>query len=141
MSQSHESFDRDHHAGGGSDRSFGLVMAAAFAVFTVWPLLHRRPVRLWCAAVSVLFLVAALATPSLLKPLNRAWTRLGVLIGRVTNPIITGLLFLLVFVPAAAFLRLLGKDLLSLRLQPEAPSYWVHRQPSAYSATDLRNQF
>ena len=47
--------------------------------------------------------------PSALRPLLRQWMRVGALLGRLTTPIGMGVLFLLVFVPIAAVLRLLGR--------------------------------
>lgn len=43
----------------------------------------------------------------------------------------TAALFVLVVVPAAALLRIMGKDPLTLRRKPQAPSYWVPSPPQA----------
>ena len=38
-----------------SDRSFGLVFAAVFALIGCWPLLHGRPPRWWALGVAIAF--------------------------------------------------------------------------------------
>jgi predicted membrane metal-binding protein len=140
--QTHEDFSRGESAGGGStDRSFGLVFTAAFAFFGLIPLLRGKPLRPWCLAVSAVFLLLALAVPLALHPLNRLWMRVGLLISKITNPIITGLMFFLVFTPAALLFRLLGKDLLRLKFDPGATSYWIIRQPPGPAPETMRNQF
>jgi Saxitoxin biosynthesis operon protein SxtJ len=139
--QTHEDFSRGESAGGSSDRSFGLVFAVAFAFFGLIPLLHGKPLRLWYLAASAVFLLLALTVPSVLHPLNGLWMRVGLLIGKVTNPIITGLMFFLVFTPAALVFRLLGKDPLRIKLDTAATSYWIIRQPPGPAPETMRNQF
>ena len=125
----HEDVDRETHAKLSSDRTFGLVITAAFAFFALKPLVGHRPMRTWCIIASGLFFLAALLTPSLLHPLHLAWIRLGELIGKVTNPIVTGLMFFLLFAPVAMWLRFFGRDLLRLKPDPGANSYWIPRSP------------
>src|SRR5207247_87623 len=100
-----------------------------FAVIAVWPLHRGQPGRWWALPVSGVFLLLALTYPFLLRPLNRIWTQLGFLLSRVTNPIVIGAMFFVIFTPVAFFCRLLGKDLLRLAPAPGAESYWIRRQP------------
>jgi hypothetical protein len=136
----HEDYRREIHGGGPSDRNFGGVFAAAFLLFGLWPLRHSRPVRLWCLVLSGTLFVVTLAWPALLHGPNRIWTRCGILLGRVVNPIVTGLLFYLVFTPTAVVLRWMGKDLLRLARDQNAKTYWIQRN-AAEDLSDMRNQF
>jgi hypothetical protein len=141
QSSTHESFDRELVPEGSSDRSFGLVFTAFFALVGVWPLVHRRPLRLWAFFVSAAFLLVALALPRVLHPLNLLWARFGRLLSKVTNPIITGLMFYVIFTPAGLLLRLFGKDLLRLKYDRSATSYWIRRDPAGLVPESMRNQF
>ena len=85
--------------------------------------------------------LAALAVPRLLAPANRLWMKFGLLLHRVTNPLIMGLLFYLTVTPTALIMRALGKDPLSLRLDPEARTYWIDRDPPGPSAESMTDQF
>ena len=139
--QTHENFSSGGSAPPSSDRSFGFVFAAAFAFFGLIPLLRGKPLRLWCLVLSAGFLLLALAIPVILHPLNRVWVRFGVLLGKVTNPLITGLMFFIVFTPAALILRLLGKDSLRLKFDSGAATYWIPRNPPGPLPETMRNQF
>ncbi len=141
QSSIHESFDREPVAEGSSDRSFGLVFTAFFALVGLWPMVHKRPMRPWALGISAAFLLVALAFPSALGPLNRVWMQFGKLLSKVTNPIVTGLMFYLIFAPAAVVLRLLGKDLLRLKYDRGAATYWIRRDPAALVSESMRNQF
>ena len=124
-----------------SDRSFGVVFAAAFLVIALFPLVRGGEPRLWALAVAAAFLGAALIRPALLAPLNRLWFRFGLLLGRVTNPLIMGLVFFLVITPMAMIMRLRGKDPLRLRPDREAKSYWIERVPPGPAPASMTNQF
>jgi hypothetical protein len=89
----------------------------------------------------VAFAAAALARPSLLAPLNRAWTRLGLLLFHVVNPVVMFLLYALAIVPVGAVMRLMRKDPLRLRFEPEAASYWLTREPPGPAPETMKDQF
>jgi hypothetical protein len=137
----HEDFRRhSDHGKLPSNRSFGLVFTAFFSILAFWPLLrHGAPVRMWAAAAAGVMLLLALAAPGVLEPANRLWMKLGLLLGRIVNPIILSLMFFLVFTPIALVMRLVGRDLLGLRGKPDTVSYWIPREPVAPGT--LKNQF
>lgn len=137
----HESFERAEQVRGSSDRAFGLTFAVVFAVLaavSAWRGGASWPYSLGAAAV---FAAAAVAVPGLLAPLNRVWLKFGLLLHKVTTPLILGLLFYLVVTPTALILRLLGKDLLRLNGDAEAASYWIERQPPGPAPDSMPNQF
>jgi hypothetical protein len=137
----HESFVRDETVKGSSNRTFGIVFAVVFAVVAVWPYAHGNPVRWWSAAIAAAFLAAALAWPAVLAPLNRLWTRFGLLLHKVTNPVIMGLVFYTAVLPTALIMRALGKDPLRRRLDRGAPSYWIVRAPPGPAPESIKHQF
>ncbi len=140
MSTTHEDFGREIHSRGPTDRNFGFVFTIAFLFFGLWPMHHGRSMRVWCLVVSAGFLLVTLVRPSLLHGANLIWAKIGLLLGKVVNPIVTGLLFYLVFTPAAAVLRWMGKDLLRLKSDSGANTYWIQRS-NADDLSNMGNQF
>jgi Saxitoxin biosynthesis operon protein SxtJ len=124
-----------------SNRVFGLVFAAFFAVVALLPLVRAHALRRWPLPVAAVFLIAALAAPKILTPLNRVWTALGSLLHAVVNPIVLGALFYLVFTPFGWILRRMGKDFLRLRPAPDAASYWIARNPPGPTPASMSRQF
>lgn len=139
--QFHESFQRDEQVKGSSNRTFGLVFFVVFTLITIWPVLFSHPLRWWTAPIALGFLVVSFVAPQILAPLNKAWTRLGLLMHRVVNPLIMGLLFYVAITPMGLLMRLFGKDLLRLKRDPQASSYWIERNPPGPSAESMRRQF
>jgi hypothetical protein len=137
----HEDFSRAEEIRGGSDRSFGIVFAVVFAIVGAWPLRHGLPVRIWALGIAVAFLGIALAAPKILRPANRLWTKFGIVLQKLVNPVITALIFYLIFTPAGLVMRMLGKDSLRLRWDPQAPSYWIERRPAGPDPATMTNQF
>ena len=137
----HEDFSREHAVKASSDRAFGLVFAALFGVIGVWPLAGGGAARWWALAVAVAFAVLAIVAPTLLRPANRLWQKLGRGINRVVGPVVTGLIFYTAVVPTGVIMRLLGKDPLRLGLDPDATSYWIERKPPGPAPDTMPYQF
>ena len=138
---SHEVFVRDEKIVTGSDRSFGLVMALALAAVTALNAWHSGKLWPWTGGLAALFVAAALLRPSVLHPLNLVWLRFGLLLHKVVNPVVMALLFYGTVLPTGLIMRLMGKDLLRLKRQPAADSYWIARQPPGPSPETMRDQF
>ena len=137
----HEDLKRPVGARGSSDRQFGLVFAAVFALLGLRPLWHGGPAGTSALVVAGLCVLIATIRPAFLHPLNQAWTKLGQLLGRIVNPVVTALLFFLVFTPAGLLMRLLGKDPLRLRPERGASTYWIARQPPGPQPETMSKQF
>jgi hypothetical protein len=137
----HEVFSREEKIVAGSDRTFGVVMAAALAAVTLLNAWHSGRLWPWTGGLAVLLLAAGLLRPSALNPLNRMWLRFGLLLHRVVNPIVMGLLFYGTVLPTGLAMRMMGKDLLRLKRRPDADSYWIVRQPPGPSPETMKDQF
>ena len=138
---SHESLERNESPQGSSNRTLGLTFAAVFLIISLYPLAFGRPLRLWSIALAAGFAVLALALPDVLGPLNKVWTRLGLLLHRITSPIVLGLMFFCVVTPIGFVMRLRGRDPLRLSMNPDASTYWIDRIPPGPKPDTLPNQF
>ena len=107
----------------GSNKSFGLVFAAVFCVIGLWPIFSSEAVRWWSMATAFALAVIAFILPSILEWPNRLWTRFGLLLHRITNPILLGILFALVFIPMALWLRIARRQPISRRSADET-TFW-----------------
>ena len=124
-----------------SDRSFGLVFATFFLIVAVFPLWHGHDIRLWSLGLAVIFLFLALAYPKILMPLNRLWTRFGMLLHRIVSPIALGVIFYGVATPTGLLMRLSGKDPLRLRIDKASSSYWIERCPPGPAPNNFKLPF
>ena len=141
MTGVHEAFTADSDIEGSSDRMFGFVFAAFFTLVALWPLTHHKPARFWALPVAAVFLLIAAARPQILSPLNKLWSKLGLLMQKIVNPVVMAILFYLVFTPAGFLMRRMGNDLLHLKYEPQLDTYWISRVPPGPDGASMAHQF
>ena len=125
-----------------SERSFGLLFFVDFLIAAAY-FWHKDFSDFWIQvfiALSLVFLLAGFFAPALLRPLNKLWFQLGLLMGRVVSPIVLGILFFILITPIAILMRLFGRDELKLKKRNVA-SYWVERQPHGPAPESFKDQF
>jgi hypothetical protein len=108
-------------------REFGLLMggiiAGLFGLLLPWLLEHPLPAWPWPIAGTLA--LWALLSPDTMRPLYRLWIRFGLLLNRLTTPLILGVLFFVVITPVALVMRIAGRDSMARRLDEHARSYRV----------------
>lgn len=126
-----------------ADRRFGYLAAVlatatgAYLFFTGAPGARAGA----AAAIGLCFLATAVGRPRWLRPLHRAWMRLGDWMSKVVNPLVLGAIFFLLLTPVALLAKLSRRDPLRLRNRRHLRSYWVEREPSGPDPESFRNQF
>ncbi|MFM1814619.1 MAG: hypothetical protein RLZ98_1314 [Pseudomonadota bacterium] len=120
-----------------SDRSTGLVFAG-MAALVAWLWRDNESVLAVSSYLALALVSVSLILPSMLHPLNRAWMKFAMLLGRVVNPVVMLVLFLLVIVPAGLIMQIF-RDPMRLRQRDKSDSHWIARDPE--QVQDMRNQF
>ncbi|MET4807472.1 SxtJ family membrane protein [Limibacillus sp. MBR-115] len=126
-----------------SEKSFGITFAVVFALLGAW-LLYSGGLGPWSIAAFVVssgFLLAACVAPLCLRTMNLLWLKFGLLLHRIVNPLVMGLLFFVVFTPMGLAMRLFGSDLLRLRKRQDETSYWIIRAKEDVDQGSMTNQF
>ena len=105
------------------------MFAAHFAASHVHSFWHYVGVhRLW--AIFAILVVWGVIAPLTLGPVYRTWMRIGMLIGKVTTPVILTLVFVISIIPTSLVLRIIGKDMMRRKFD-DSPSYRVEsKEPS-----------
>ena len=113
-------------------RQFGLttgaIVAALFGIVLPWALDLSWPIWPWI--VFAILGIWAIVAPGSLGPVYRGWMRFGMLLSKITTPIILTLLFLVAIVPGALLFRLFGKDPMRRKFDDSASYRVAAKQPS-----------
>ncbi|HYM04598.1 MAG TPA: hypothetical protein VET85_16725 [Stellaceae bacterium] len=137
----HDDFHREEAIKGPSNRSFGWTFTGVFLVVGAVRLALDHSHWQWWLAAGAAFAAVTLLRAELLAPLNRLWLKFGLLLHKVVNPLVMGVLFITTILPIGLALRALGKDPLRLRFEPDRDSYWIVRNPPGPAPETMRKQF
>jgi hypothetical protein len=77
-----------------SNRSFRFFFSFVAIVVGVWPMFSGGSPNPWGLGIGALLLGLAILFPSTLGPFNAMWFKFGLLLHRIMNPLVLGLVFL-----------------------------------------------
>lgn len=124
------------------DRKFGWQFGIGLVVLSLLGLWRGwwNWLVIALAVLAMVHFILAWAAPTALSPINRAWTSLGYFLGKIVSPIVLALMFMLLIVPIATFMRLRRRDELLLR-DRSGETFWVERLNTSIDAQSFRNQY
>jgi hypothetical protein len=122
-------------------REFGLVVGGVLCGLGVLLAWRGRGSFPYFLAPGIFLVITGAAVPSILKPVQKAWMTLAILMGWVMTRVLLSALFYLAITPIGLILRLTGKDLLDQKLEPQKQSYWKIRPETPRVPGDHEKQF
>lgn len=114
-------------------RDFGLmtgaIVAGLFGAFFPWVLERAYPIWPWV----VLGVLGgwALIAPQSLRPVYRGWMKVGLLLSKVTTPIVMGAIFFVIIVPVGLIMRVMKRDPMRRSFQRDVASYRIESEKPA----------
>ena len=120
-----------------SNKNFGLVFFVVFLLVAFYPLIVKGDIRLWSFVLSLIFLILGLINSKILTPLNIAWLKFGIFLGKIISPIIMGIIFFCVVTPTGLLMRVFKKDILKLKFNNHS-SYWIKKNEQK---SKMKDQF
>ena len=124
-----------------SNRKFGLFLSIMLLFIAFY--LFEQPYSFSFKLFASLFLLLTTFTvfiPKALLPLKHLWFLIGFWLGRFISPLVLGLIYFLIITPLALFLRIKGRDELSLKKNNKF-SYWKERKDLGPESSSFKNQF
>ena len=127
-----------------SNQSFGFFFSALFLLLSgyLWYQgTEKSIIYAWVtSSTCIVLLIVTIFSPNILTPFNKAWLRLGELLGKIFSPIVLGIIFFVLITPVALITRLFGRDELRLKKQ-SLDSHWIKRDPPGPSNDSFDKQF
>lgn len=100
-------------------------MTCALVVLGGALLWHGRPTALPVLLGALFLLGSGIFVPRILLPIERVWMKFAEVLGAVMTRVILTVAFYAVITPMGVIVRFCGKDLLQLKLDKSARSYWM----------------
>ncbi len=122
-------------------RKFGLTVGTVLLLIGIVLYLTGKSSSVVFGGAGVLLIWFGLILSNILKPLNKIWMTLAVILGWFMSRLILFILFYIVITPIGFFLRIAGKDFLNLRTDKNSDSYWEKREKTVKEKIDYERQF
>jgi hypothetical protein len=122
-------------------RQFGLTMGIVLGLLGGFFLWRGKVYYSSFFIISILFLFLGLVLPVLLKPIQKIWMVLAILMGWFMTRIILIILFYLIVTPVGLLARLFGKDFLNRKFEINRDSYWIPKKTIKFDKRNYENQF
>ncbi|MBP1711547.1 MAG: hypothetical protein H6Q49_1749 [Deltaproteobacteria bacterium] len=123
-------------------KKFGLLIGAILflgTLYLLWKQQHAYAVAGFILAG--VFTVLAFVGPVVLKPLQKVWMAMAVVMGFVMSRIIVAVIFYGMVTPIGLAGRLAGKKFLELKIDKAAASYWIRRDQAKVEKSAYERQF
>ncbi len=122
-------------------QKFGVTVGAVLIVIAGIMFWKGNQNFLYFGIAGLLLLLTGLVFPAILKPFNKAWMTLAILMGWVMTRVILTVLYYLVLTPIRIIAMLFKKNFLDLNIDKSAKSYWEIRKKSELKPSDYERQF
>ncbi len=122
-------------------RNFGLTIGIALGVLAGLLWWKEKDTYTIFIILSLAFIFFGLALPTLLRPLQKAWMTLAVILGWFMTRVILSILFYFVFTGIGLSSRLFGKQFLNLKMDHTKKSYWIYRKSASFDKEKYEKQF
>lgn len=120
-----------------SNKNFGIVFFIFFGMLFVYFFIKKNQLNYILALSSFGFLFLGLINSKILTPLNNFWTKFGLFLGKIANPVILLVIYCVTVIPVGLLMKLLKKDLLEINIKKHINSYWVEKK----NKSSMNNQF
>lgn len=121
-----------------SERNFAFTFSAIFILAALYFGFYTNPLFFALAVPGVVIFFIGILCPAWMAVPNKIWFNFGLLLHKIFSPLFVGVVYCLAIIPTGLFLRIFRKDVLNLRFDKEARTYWTNR-PKTLSS--MKNQF
>ncbi len=122
-------------------RKFGMtigIVLIIIAAILLWAGKTTYPI--W-GIIGIVFILAGLLFPVVLKPLNKIWMSLAIVLGWIMTRVILSILFYIGLTGVKLIAMIFNKRFLNLRIDPSADTYWEKREKKPFDPATYERQF
>jgi len=122
-------------------RKFGLTVGGVLIIIAALLFNFGKPLAIYFTVIGVLLFVSGIIIPQILKPLNKIWMGLAIVLGFFMSRLILTLLFYIALTPVSLLAKMVGKKFIDLKYDKSAKTYWEKRTINQKKPIDYERQF
>jgi len=120
---------------------FGLTVGGVLLAIGLVLFYFEKPAAIYFAVIGGFLILFGALFPKVLKPLNKIWMSLAIILGFIMSRVILTILFYLILTPIAILAKLVGKKFMVLKFDKSANTYWEKRTNISKKQIDYDRQF
>ena len=118
-------------------RKFGLTVGSVLVIIAGLLFWFEKPSAIYFAIVGVILILTGLIYPAILKPFNKVWIGLAIVLGFIMSRVILTIFFYLILTPISLLAKLFRKKFMDLKYDKSAETHWekrsiIHKKPIDY---------
>ena len=122
-------------------RKFGLTVGIVLAAIGILLFYFEKSSAIYFTIIGGLLILLGILLPQLLKPINKVWMGLAIVLGFIMTRVILTTLFYLVITPIGFLAKIFGKKFMLLKYDKSAKTYWEKRSIIQKKQIDYERQF
>lgn len=122
-------------------REFGLVVGAVFSILGALLWWKEKDIYPYLLIISGFLIFFGLLFPVVLKPIQKVWMAIALVIGYFMTRVILGFLFYFIISPFGIINRVLNKNFFDLKINKTENSYWQYRDVKEFNKERYEKQF
>ena len=122
-------------------RKFGITVGVVLIMIAAFLFWKQHNIYFYFGIAGVFLFLAGLIIPIILKPINKAWMTLAIIMGWVMTRVILTILFFIILTPVGFLSKLFRKDFLNQKIDHNKDTYWEIREKKKFAPEDYEKQF
>jgi len=122
-------------------RKFGLTVGIVLAAIGTLLFYFEKSSAIYFTIIGGLLILLGILLPQLLKPINKVWMGLAIVLGFIMTRVILTTLFYLVITPIGFLAKIFRKKFMLLKYDKSAKTYWEKRSIIPKKQIDYERQF
>lgn len=122
-------------------QKFGLTVGGVLIIISGFLFYFEKPSAIFFGGTGLFLVFTGLIHPAILKPLNKIWMSLAIVLGFFMSRLILTILFYLILTPVSFAARIFGKKFMELNYDKSAKTYWEKRSVIHKKPIDYERQF
>jgi hypothetical protein len=122
-------------------RKFGLTVGGVLLGISILLFYFEKPTAIYFTIIGGFLFISGLVIPQILKPLNKIWMGLAIILGFFMSRIIITVLFYIALTPISIIAKLVGKKFMILKFDRSINTYWEKPTIIQKKQIDYERQF
>jgi len=122
-------------------QKFGLTVGSVLLLIALLLFYFEKPSAIYFTLIGGFLTFSGLVIPQILKPLNKIWMGLAIILGFFMSRLILTVLFYIALTPISIIAKLTGKKFMILNFDRSANTYWEKRTIIQKKQIDYERQF